>query len=88
MEFCAASPTLWGAEEIVNGMGGFDLLDDWCEIRRFCEYKFKTAKSSSNSWDLRLFFGTGVMPIGTPVSLGYTLVGFRRVMLLVRGVVV
>ena len=48
VEFCAASPTRWGAEEIVNGMGGFDLLDDWCEIRRFCEYKFKTAKSSSN----------------------------------------
>ena len=56
--------------------------------RQTCECKFKIGNYRV-IWSIwGSFFGTGVMPIGTPVSLGYTLVGFRRVMLLVRGVVV
>ena len=43
----AASPTLWGAEEIVCEIGSYDLRGDWCEIGRCSQYNFKMAKSSA-----------------------------------------
>ena len=49
VQFCAGSPTLWGAAQMVFGVGGDRLVNGLGEIERFCEYKFKTAKSSSNS---------------------------------------
>ena len=44
VQFCAGSPTLWGAAQMVFGVGGDRLVNGLGEIERFSQCKFKNCE--------------------------------------------
>ena len=79
VQFCAASPTLWGAEQIVCEIGSYDLIYNFGEIRPFCEPEFKIGKLYAKSAKLYARLGVsrdscwdGGNPVRHPGNLVHT----------------
>ena len=74
-----ASPTLWGAEQIVCEIGSYDLIYNFGEIRPFCEPEFKIGKLYAKSAKLYARLGVsrdscwdGGNPVRHPGNLVHT----------------